>query len=102
MAWKETSAESERMRFIELKAGGVGTVTDLCLWFGISRKTGYKLTGRYEAHGRDGLRDRSRAPHRHANATPRDVAERIVRRNAPIPRGGPRSLWPGCVPESRT
>ena len=26
----------------------------------------------------------------------------LSRRNAPIPRGGPRSLWPGCVPESRT
>ena len=92
MPWKETSAESERMRFIELKATGAGTVADLCRWFGISRKTAYKLIGRYEAHGRDGLRDRSRAPHRHANATPRDVAERIVKAKRTHPSWGPKKL----------
>ena len=92
MPWKETSAESERMRFIELKATGAGTVADLCRWFGISRKTAYKLIGRYEAHGLDGLRDRSRAPHRHANATPRDVAERIVKAKRAHPSWGPKKL----------
>ena len=92
LPWKETNAESERMRFIELKATGVETVADLCRWFGISRKTAYKLIGRYEAHGRDGLRDRSRAPHRHANATPRDVAERIVKAKRAHPSWGPKKL----------
>ena len=92
LPWKETSAESERMRFIELKATVAGTVADLCRWFGISRKTAYKLIGRYEAHGRDGLRDRSRAPHRHANATPRDVAERIVKAKRTHPSWGPKKL----------
>ena len=92
LPWKETSAESERMRFIELKATGAGTVADLCRWFGISRKTAYKLIGRYEAHGLDGLRDRSRAPHRHANATPRDVAERIVKAKRAHPSWGPKKL----------
>ena len=92
LPWKETSAESERMRFIELKATGVETVADLCRWFGISRKTAYKLIGRYEAHGRDSLRDRSRASHRHANATPRDVAERIVKAKRAHPSWGPKKL----------
>ena len=92
LPWKETSAESERMRFIELKATGAWTVADLCRWFGISRKTAYKLIGRYETHGRDGLRDRSRAPHRHANATPRNVAERIVKAKRAHPSWGPKKL----------
>ena len=94
LPWKETSAESERMRFIELKATGAGTVADLCRWFGISRKTAYKLIGRYEAHGRDGLRDRSRAPHAMPTPLPEMWLSALSRRNAPIPRGAPRSLWP--------
>ena len=92
LPWKETSAESERMRFIELRAAGAGSIAELCRWFGISRKTAYKLIGRYEAYGPDGLRDRSRAPHRHANATPTDVAERIVRAKRAHPSWGPKKL----------
>ena len=102
LPWKETSAESERMRFIELKATGVETVADLCRWFGISRKTAYKLIGRYEAHGRAGLRDRSRLPIAMPTPLPEMWLSALSRRNAPIPRGAPGSLWPGCVPESRT
>ena len=92
LPWKETSAESERMRFIELRTAGAGSIAELCRWFGISRKTAYKLIGRYEAHGPDGLRDRSRAPHRHTNTTPTDVAERIVRAKRAHPSWGPKKL----------
>ena len=38
---------------------------------GVSRKTVYKWIGRYEKEGWLGLEDRSRAPHRHANAVER-------------------------------
>ena len=34
-----------------------------CSRFGVSRKTGYKWLGRFDEGGRQGLRDRSRAPH---------------------------------------
>ena len=41
--WKETSVESERLRFIE-RVTAEEPVTELCRQSGISRKTGYKLT----------------------------------------------------------
>ena len=95
LPWKETSVESERLRFIERVTAGEEPVTELCRQSGISRKTGYKLIHRYEAHGEDGLLDRSRAPHDHPNATPRELAERIVEAKAPTPVGAQRSSSPG-------
>ena len=74
LPWKETSVESERLQFIERHAAGEETVAELCRRFGISRKTGYKLIGRYEAYGEGGLLDLSRAPHYHPNATSTQVS----------------------------
>ena len=92
LPWKETSVESERLRFIERVTAGEEPVTELCRAYGISRKTGYKLIHRYEAHGEDGLLDRSRAPHYHPNATPRELAERIVEAKRAHPSWGPKKL----------
>ena len=78
LPWKDTSIESERLQFIERHTAGEETVAELCRRSGIIRKTGYKIIGRYEAYGEDGLRDLSRAPHSHPNATPVEVAERII------------------------
>ena len=92
MPWKETSVESERMRFIECHAAGEETTSELCRQFGISRKTGYKLIGRYKADGEVGLFDVSRAPHHHPNATPTQVAERIVEAKRERPTWGPKKI----------
>ena len=92
LPWKETSVESERLRFVERVTAGEEPVTELCRQSGISRKTGYKLLHRYEAHGEDGLLDRSRAPHDHPNATPRELAERIVEAKRTHPSWGPKKL----------
>ena len=92
LPWKETSVESERLRFIERVTAGEEPVTELCRQSGISRKTGYKLIHRYEAYGEDGLLDQSRAPHDHPNATPRELAERIVEAKRTHPTWGPKKL----------
>ena len=92
LPWKETSVESERLRFIERVTAGEEPVTELCRQSGISRKTGYKLIHRYEAYGEDGLLDRSRAPHDHPNATPRELAKRIVEAKRAHPTWGPKKL----------
>ena len=92
LPWKETSVESERLRFIERVTAGEDPVTELCRQSGISRKTGYKLIHRYEAYGEDGLLDRSRAPHDHPNATPRELAKRIVEAKRTHPTWGPKKL----------
>ena len=92
LPWKETSVESERLRFIERHRAGEETVAELCRRFGISRKTGYKLIGRYRAYGDVGLLNLSRAPHHHPNATPTAVAERIVEAKGMRPTWGPKKI----------
>jgi transposase len=52
MPWKESSVMEERLRFVAHVLDGE-TMTDMCREFGISRKTGYKIFGRYKEHGLD-------------------------------------------------
>ena len=55
MAWKETDAMKERVKFLlawerEWEIGEERVnMTALCSAFGIKRQTGYKWVGRYEA-----------------------------------------------------
>src|SRR5512143_1698579 len=77
MPWKESSVMDERMRFvIRLKDGE--TMASLCREFGISRKTDYKIFGRYQQCGLEGLSDRVRRPFRYANQLPDQVEAAIV------------------------
>ena len=92
LPWQETSVEAERLRFIERRAAGEEPLTESCRQFTISRKTGYKVIGRYKAYGEAGLRDRSRAPHHHPNATPREQQERIIAAKLAHPTWGPKKL----------
>jgi hypothetical protein len=47
MPWKESHTMNERMRFISRLIDGERMV-DLCMEFGISRKTGSKFWDRYK------------------------------------------------------
>jgi len=51
----------ERLQFVARRLAGEQNA-DLCREFGISRKTGYKIFGRYQECGVQGLTDRSRRP----------------------------------------
>ncbi len=53
-------------------------VSRACRHFGISRRIYYKWLHRYEAHGVEGLKDRSRRPHRSPRGTPREARELIL------------------------
>ena len=66
MPWKASSVMEERLRFVARLLDGE-TMTGVCREFGISRKTGYKICGRYREHGLEALTDRSRRPVRYAN-----------------------------------
>ena len=63
MPWLETSPMEQRERFIRDHRLDLYPMLELCARYGISRKTGYKWLARFEEAGRQGLRDRSRAPH---------------------------------------
>src|SRR4030042_774950 len=68
MPWRAVLPMGEKIRFIETFRAGVFNFTELCAFFDISRKTGYKWVGRWKAEDRPGLEDRSHAsrscPHR--------------------------------------
>jgi len=78
MAWKETNVTDERMKFLGDWRMGGWSMTDLCMAYGVSRKTGYKLVNRYLEEGIDGLKDRSRSPHAHPNATQPDIVREVI------------------------
>jgi putative transposase len=77
----------ERLKFIARLLDGE-KMAGLCREFGISRKTGYKILGRYNETGLDGLTDRSRRPYRHANQLPFQIEAQIVRLKQDKPNWG--------------
>lgn len=81
----------ERMRFVIRHKEG-DSMASLCREFGISRKTGYKILERYEDCGLEGLNDRSRRPHRYANALPPQVEAAIVAAKREKPNWGARKI----------
>jgi transposase InsO family protein len=91
---------------------GLYTMTELAAAYGISRKTAYAWLERYETDGLEGLRDRSRRPHRSPTATDADVVAELVALRRRHPRWGPKKLlpvlarqhgemsWPSCATAS--
>jgi putative transposase len=106
MPWKETCVLDEKMAFIGEWLRGELPMTVLCARYGISRDTGYRLVERYQREGPEGLKPRSRAPHRHGLAMAEEIAAAIVslRRRRPywgpkklravLQRGDPKRRWP--------
>jgi putative transposase len=60
----------------------------LCIEFGISRKTGYKIFDRYKDCGVQAFTDRSRRPYRQANRLPPPIEATIVRLKREYPAWG--------------
>ncbi|MFH2057217.1 MAG: IS481 family transposase [bacterium] len=82
----------ERLRFVGECMRGERSMSALCMEFGISRKTGYRLLHRYRLEGLLGLFDRSRSPHCHPQAVSDDLVEAILGLRERHPRWGPRKL----------
>ena len=87
MPWKECNIMDERMRFVSRLLEGE-TMSSLCREFNISRKTGYKILGRYRDCGLEGLNDRNRRPYRQANQLPVQIETEIVRLKKEHPTWG--------------
>lgn len=91
MPWRECSVMEERLRFVARLFDGEG-MSDVCRSFGISRKTGYKIWGRYQQEGLDALCDRSRRPVRYANQLPGQIERLIVETRRDKPHWGARKI----------
>jgi putative transposase len=97
MPWLETAPMDQRERFIRDDRLALYTMTELCERYGISRKTGYKWLDRFDAGGRAGLCDRSRAPHECPHRIADTVAQLICLARRQHPSWGPEKLlqWLG-------
>src|SRR5574337_159680 len=92
MPWLETAPMEQRERFIEDHRVGLYTMTELCERYGISRKTGYKWTDRFEEEGRRGLVDRSRAPHHCPHRISEEMERLLCEARRQHPRWGAETL----------
>src|SRR5260370_40546195 len=92
MPWKETCAVDERGLFVMAALRGEENIAELCRWYAISRKTGYKWIGRYEAEGRRGLEDRSHAPQDCPHRLSEGIIEQLLAVRAKHASWGPKKI----------
>jgi len=88
MPWKTSSVSEQRWRFVHLALRAQRGLAELCRRCGISRKTAYKWMERFQARGRSGLGDRSRAAHRLSNRPLELWLHRLRRCKRAHPRWG--------------
>src|SRR3989338_4248703 len=91
MPWKESHTMNERMRFISRLIDGERMV-DLCMEFGISRKTGNKFWDRYKRFGPIGLEDGSRRPLSIPHRTTDEIERLVLNLRTMRPTWGPKKL----------
>lgn len=103
MPWLETAPVDERIRFIQDALSDRFTMSELCARYGVSRRVGYKWLARYEAEGRHGLHDRSRAPHHCPHRIDTEIAELIcgLRRRYPFKGRAQAAAHPRHAPSPR-
>jgi transposase-like protein len=92
MPWKESVVMEERLQFVRDALSDRFTMSELCARYGVSRRIGYKWLARYEADGRRGLVDRSRAPHHCPHKIASRIAELLVSERTAHPHWGARKL----------
>lgn len=94
MPWKETTAMSLRLEFVELALKEGANISQLCRDFGISRTTGYKWLLRFQESGSvsSSLADRSRRPHRSPRRTPAAVEQAVLQVRREHPAWGGRKI----------
>lgn len=63
----------ERLRSVRDALSNRLSMSELCARYGVSRRIGYKWLAPYEAEGRTGLQERSRAPHLCPHRKPKAV-----------------------------
>ena len=92
MPWSSPSVMDQKLQFVADCLRGEEPVSVLCERYGISRQTGHLWKRRYQVEGASGLEERSRAPHVHGRAMPREIAQRIIELRHIKPYWGPKKL----------
>lgn len=92
MPWKETCTVDERRRFVVEAMKEEAGIAELCRYYGISRKTGYKWLARYDAEGSVGLDDRSHAPLNCPHRLSEEIVEEVLKVRVKHPTWGPKKI----------
>jgi transposase-like protein len=92
MPWKNVLPMEQKQQFVSLAGTNRFTVTDLCLEFGISRKTGHKWLSRHAVGGMKALEEHSRAPKNVTCRTSAEIERLIVAEKRLHPTWGPKKL----------
>ena len=92
MPWKVNTMAETRRELVELLMKEDVNVTELCVRFGVSRKTAYKWKARYAEDGVEGLDDRSRRPEHTPGRTSGEVEEQVISLRELHPAWGGRKL----------
>jgi putative transposase len=92
MPWSETNAMEQRIQFIRDWLTRRHAVSELCVRYGVSRKTGYKWIERYMADGPDGLLDRSHQAQLVHNKTAPQVEQALLALRQRHPSWGAKKL----------
>jgi putative transposase len=106
MPWSYSSPMDQKTQFIADYLRQTLSITELCLHYGVSRKTAYKWISRYHEAGLSGLQDRSRKPLSCPHQTEPELVEALLeaRRRHPtwgakillklLRKGNPSCDWP--------
>lgn len=92
MSWQEVLTLAHRFEFVLLAQREGCNFSQLCTYFGISRKTGYKWLDRFIAYGDAGLLDQSRRPHNSPGKTAASIEDAVLSLRGQHPAWGGRKL----------
>ena len=92
MPFHERTLVMLREEFVELAGRERANMSELCRYFGIARRTGYRWLRRYQAAGSVGLLERSRRPLRSPAQTAPEVEQAILALRQAHPTWGGRKL----------
>lgn len=92
MAWRMRTVVNERLMFIAALQTGDASFSEVCRRFGVSRRTGYKWQGRYEAEGPAGLESRLSVAAGCPHKTDLVVVDRLLALRKEHPTWGPKKL----------
>ncbi|MEO7252446.1 MAG: IS481 family transposase [Arenimonas sp.] len=92
MPWNETTPMDQKVQFVSDYLRNRFSVSELCLRYGVSRKTGYKWIDRYILDGPAGLGDRTRRPHSHPGQIDPKVVSAVLAMRLKHPSWGGKKL----------
>ena len=92
MPWKETCRMKQRVAMIGDWIKEESSIAELSRIYGVSRVTIYKWLERFKAEGPAGIREQSRAPHRHPNGVAEETVKEIVSARLEHPAWGPKKI----------